>query len=112
MFTSAISFGVAMNKDAYNKLPADLRKLIDAESGGAGGLRMSEISWGDVPEVDKYLVDSKIETVRLAAADDKRMREIADAIIEDRIKEVDAKGLPGREFFTKAKALSAKYAAQ
>ena len=110
MFTSAISFGVAMNKDAYMKLPADLRAIIDYESTPARVAWMVETSWGKVPEVDKYLVDSKIDTVRLSAADDANMRKIADKIIDERIKEVEAKNLPAREFYTKAKALSAKYA--
>jgi len=111
MFTSAISFGVAMNKDSYNKLPADLRAIIDAEATVAGALRFSELSWGNVPEVEKYLYqDSKIQVARLSPQDDARIRQIADKIIEDRIKEVEGKGLPGRAFYDKAKAASAKYA--
>jgi TRAP-type C4-dicarboxylate transport system substrate-binding protein len=110
MFTAAISFGVTMNKDAYNKLPADLRAIIDHESTPARTVWMVETAWGPLPEVEKYLQDSKIETVRLAAQDDARMRQIADKIIEERIKEVEAKNLPAREFYTKAKAASAKYA--
>ena len=110
MFTSAISFGLAMNKAAYEKLPADLRAIIDYESTTARAVWMVESSWGNVPEVDKYLTDSKIATVRLSSADDANMRKIADKIIEERIKEVAAKGLPAKEFYDKAKALSAKYA--
>jgi TRAP-type C4-dicarboxylate transport system substrate-binding protein len=110
MFTSAISFGVAMNKAAYEKLPSDLRAIIDFESTRARAVWFVETSWGNVPEVDKYLVDSKIATVRLSSADDANMRKLADKIIEERIKEVAAKGLPAKEFYDKAKAASAKYA--
>lgn len=110
MFTAAISFGLAMNKDAYLKLPAELRAIMDYESTVARAVWMAESSWGNVPEVDKYLADSKIQTVKLGAGDDASMRKIADKIVEERIKEVAAKGLPAREFYAKAKELSAKYA--
>jgi TRAP-type C4-dicarboxylate transport system substrate-binding protein len=101
---------MTMNKDAYSKLPADLRAIIDYESTPARTVWMVETSWGPLPEVEKYLQDSKIDTVRLAPQDDARMRQIADKIIDERIKEVEAKNLPAREFYTKAKAASAKYA--
>src|SRR5258708_36954755 len=34
MYSYVSSFGVAMNPDAYKRLPADLRKLVDQPVGG------------------------------------------------------------------------------
>jgi TRAP-type C4-dicarboxylate transport system substrate-binding protein len=109
MFVSAISFGVAVNLETYKKLPADLRAIIDGSGGKDGAIRMATLSWDDFPEFTKYMADSKIETVALSAQDDAAMRKIAAKVIDDRIAQVEAKGLPGRALYTKAKQLSDKY---
>jgi TRAP-type C4-dicarboxylate transport system substrate-binding protein len=109
MFVSAISFGVAVNLETYKKLPADLRAIIDGSGGKDGAIRMATLSWDDFPEFTKYMADSKIETVALSAQDDAAMRKIAAKVIDDRIAQVEAKGLPGRALYTKAKRLSDKY---
>jgi TRAP-type C4-dicarboxylate transport system substrate-binding protein len=109
MFVSAISFGIDFNLDTYKKLPADLRAIIDGSSGKEGAIRMATLSWEDFPEFTKYMTDSKIETVALSQKDDAEMRKIADKVIEERVAQVEAKGLPGRALYTKAKQLSDKY---
>jgi TRAP-type C4-dicarboxylate transport system substrate-binding protein len=109
MFVSAISFGVDLNLETYKKLPADLRAIVDGASGKEGAIRMATLSWDDFPEFTKYMTDAKIETVALAAQDDTEMRKIADKIIDERIAQVEAKGLPGRALYTKLKQLSDKY---
>jgi TRAP-type C4-dicarboxylate transport system substrate-binding protein len=110
MFVSAISFGIAMNLESYNKLPADLRAIVDSVATKEGAARMATLSWDDFPEFTKYMADAKIETVALAPQDDAAMRKIADKVIEDRIVQTEAKGLPARALYAKLKELSEKYA--
>lgn len=110
MFVSAISFGVAINIDAYNKLPADLRAIVDGIANKEGAIRMATLSWDDFPEFTKYMTDAKIETVHLSAQDEVEMRKIADKVIQERIAQTEAKGMPARAFYAKLKELSDKYA--
>jgi TRAP-type transport system periplasmic protein len=109
---TSITFGLALNKQSRAKLPEDLRKLVDELGGKAEGVHMAELTWQDFPVFDKYMKDNPVERTRLDAAADKALRAAADAYIEDRVKELEKKGLPARAFYTKAKELAAKYAGE
>ena len=112
MFVSAISFGVAMNEASYRKLPADLRAIIDDVSGKAGAVRMATLSWGDFPVFLDYMKKADIAPVEISEAANAEMRSVAARVMEEKVAALEKKGLPGRDVYTRLKALSAKYAAE
>jgi hypothetical protein len=111
MFIAMISFGLAMNVKTYDKLPGDLKKIVDGWSTKAAAVDMAKLAWNDFPVFTKYYDGSNIGEVAIDAAADARMRVVADKIVADRIAVLEKKGLPARAVHAKMKALSAKYSA-
>ncbi len=109
MFIAMISFGLAMNQKSYDKLPGDLKKLIDGLATKKEAVRMASLSWQDFPRFSKYMAKSNITDVAVDPAADTALRKLADKIIEDRLVSLEKKGLPARRVYGKMKALSAKY---
>lgn len=109
MFVSVISFGLALNPKSYDRLPGDLKPLVDGLGTKQAGVDMATMTWSDFPFFLKYMKGTKIETVPMSAAADGEMRALADKVIGRRIAELEKKGLPAREVYGKMKALSAKY---
>ncbi len=99
----------AMNKDAYDGLPDDLKAVIDANSGvetsGWAGRAMDE---GD--DVGKQVViDNGNTVVTMDDATTAQLRAIGDQLTQAWIEEVTAKGLDGAAMVADAQALVAKY---
>ena len=112
MFVSVISFGLAMNPKAYDKLPNDLKPLVDAMGTKEAGVAMATYAWGgDPPPFTKYMSGLKLNRVALPAAADKEMRALGEKIMGQRIAALEKKGLPARKVYDELKALSAKYSA-
>ena len=111
MFIAMISFGLAMNVKTYDKLPGDLKKIVDGWSTKAAAVDMAKLAWNDFPVFTKYYDGSNIGEVAIDPAADARMRVVADKIVADRIAVLEKKGLPARAVHAKMKALSAKYSA-
>jgi TRAP-type C4-dicarboxylate transport system substrate-binding protein len=109
MYSYVSSFGVAMNPAFYNRLPADLKKIVDDSMKGVE----REVSEGwdalDVPG-KKLIVEGGAEIIKLSAAEDKRFRATGEQVTEAKLKELEGKGLPARAVFAMMKALSEKHA--
>ena len=60
----------------------------------------------------KYAIDSGIEIIGLTDAERARFADAAQPVVDKRLAETEAKGLPAREFFARVKALAAEYLAQ
>jgi TRAP-type C4-dicarboxylate transport system substrate-binding protein len=104
------TFAVAMNKAAYDKLPPDLKKVIDANSGietaATFGRVMDE---GD--KVGLSLAEKAGNSiVNLDAAETGRWQRTAAGVRAVWYKEVESKGIDGRKLVTEAEAAIAKYA--
>ena len=109
LYTATFLF--AMNKDSYNNLPDDLKKVIDDNSGmklaewfgqamddgDARGLEIAKKAGNTIVTVDE--------------AETKRWHDVADKVSADWIKEMDDKGLDGTGLVKDAKELIAKYSA-
>jgi len=108
MYSYVASFGLAMNPDFYNKLPADLKKLVDGSVVG----KEKEVGEGwdsiDGPG-KKLLVDGGAEAIKLSAAENAKFRSIGADLSERHVKELEAKGLPARAAYTMMRALSEKH---
>lgn len=110
MFVSVISFGLVMNPKSYDRLPADLQKLIDELGTKESAVAMARMSWSDFPAFTKYMGKLKLDTVSLSAAADKEMRAAAAKVMDRRIAAMEKKGLPARKVYAEMKALAAIYA--
>lgn len=111
MLTSVISFGLAMNKQAYNARTPEERKIFDSWGGKDGAVRMIKTTWDDFPEFTDYMKSVGIQTGRLTADADREVRKLADDYIARSVAELDAKGQPAKAAWERIKALSARYAA-
>ena len=103
------TFAVAMNKASYNKLPADLKKVIDANSGMAAasmfGRAMDE---GD--KVGLALAQKAGNNiVTLDPAETQRWMRAANGTRGLWFKEVASQGIDGPKLAAEAEALVAKY---
>lgn len=109
MYSYVSSFGVAMNPDFYNRLPPDLRKLVDQSVVGVE----KEVGegWDALDAIGKkLLIEGGDEPIRLAAAEDAKFRKIGEQVVEAKLKELEEKKLPARQVYQMMKTLSEKNA--
>lgn len=103
------TFAVAMNKNAYAKLPADLKKVIDANSGDvAAALFGRAMDKGDALGLS-LAQKAGNNIIQLDAAETARWQKAAAGTREFWLKEVAAKGIDGAKLAAEAAALIAKY---
>ena len=99
----------AMNKDAYESLPDDLKAVIDANSGietsAWAGRAMDE---GDKVG-EKIVADNGNTIYTMDEATTAELRAIGDKLTQAWIEEMTSKGLDGAAMVADAKALVAKY---
>jgi TRAP-type C4-dicarboxylate transport system substrate-binding protein len=108
MYSYVSSFGLAMNPEFYNKLPADLKKLFDASVKGVE----KEVGegWDALDAVGKkLLMDGGMQPIQLSKEEDAKFRKIGAQVHEAKLKELEGKGLPARAVHAKMKELSAKH---
>ena len=92
-----LPFFVAMNKDKYNSLPADIKKIIDDNSGEAmAAMTGKAMDNGDIP-AKKIAQDRGDFIYSLPKEEFEKWRKITVAVGDDWVKEMKAKGLPGEE---------------
>ncbi|OPY81769.1 MAG: Monocarboxylate 2-oxoacid-binding periplasmic protein precursor [Syntrophorhabdus sp. PtaU1.Bin153] len=104
-----VSFAVVMNKDKWNSLPSDVKKVID-------NLRREQAEW-----TGKYVDDHVKEALawskqkynhqllELPAGEKAQIPGLVKPMIDDYIKRVTAAGLPGDRIVKDAYALKVKY---
>ncbi len=106
-----VSFFIfAMNQAKYDSLPDDLKKVIDANSGMEAskwaGRVMDE---GDVPGLEAAKKRGNT-IVELDAAETARWVEASQPVVDGWIKEMDGKGLNGKQLVEDVRTLVEKYA--
>lgn len=112
MFIAMISFGLTMNPKSYDRLPGDLKQVVDGWATKKEAVRMAALSWQDFPRFTGYMKKAAVNDVAIDPAADRALRALADKVVEDRLVVLEKKGLPAREVYGKMKALSAKYSNQ
>ena len=104
------TFAVAMNKGAYDKLPADLKKVIDANS----GIETAALFGRAMDEGDKVGLSLAQKAgnriIMLDAVETQTWRRTAAAVRGIWYKEVAAKGVDGPKLAAEAEALIEKHA--
>jgi TRAP-type C4-dicarboxylate transport system substrate-binding protein len=98
-------FILAMNSDAYKGLPDELKQVIIANSGAGTSAWLGEVLDGSRTSAIKSADgEGGAQAEELA-----RWQRRAQSTIENRIKELDQRGLSGRELVESACALLAEY---
>lgn len=104
-------FLFAMNEQKYNALPADLKKVIDNNSGLATSAWAGEVGFDAVVEpYKKAAKDAGGKMVYLSPAEYQRWVKATDSVDDDWIKEATAKGADGKKLLDDARALVGQYA--
>lgn len=104
------TFVVAMNQNSYNKLPADLKKVIDANTGIEVAGKLGKV----MDEADKLGLSLTQKAgnniITLDAVETARWQRAANGVRAVWFKEVGDKGLDGPKLAAEAEALIVKYA--
>lgn len=103
-----LSFLVTMNKDVYNKMPADLQKVLDDNSGTEWSQRAAKV-FDDLDVKGRAQAienGDKIYTVE-GGINNPDWKPVIDQAVEDYLSELEAKGLPARKVYARANELAA-----
>lgn len=107
LYTQTFVFG--MNKDAYDRLPDDLKAIIDANSGVETAAFFGRVmEEGDAIGL-KIAQDRKNSIVQLDEAETQRWMDAATPIIDAWIEEMNGKGLNAANLVSEARDLIAKH---
>jgi len=100
-----LTFVLAMNKDRYDGLPADLQQVIDDNS----GLEFSIFAGGTMAEADgpsrQIAVDRGNSIVTVSGADLEAWHAVAAPVIAAWVADMDSKGIDGQALLDEARAL-------
>jgi TRAP-type C4-dicarboxylate transport system substrate-binding protein len=109
MYSYVASFGIGMNPEFHGRLPADLKKLV-AESMKGVEKEVGE-GWDALDSIGKKLiVDGGAQVIKLSKDEDAKFRKIGAQVTEAKLKELEGKGLPGREVHKLMRSLAEKHA--
>jgi len=97
---ASATFAMVMNPAKYNSLPADLRAIIDKETGVAGGMSFAA-AYQAQEKFARELETSKkgLQVITLPPADVAKMKELSKPIIDKAIADLESQGKPAKEFF-------------
>lgn len=103
-------FVFAMNKPRYDALPADLRKVIDDNSGAAAARELGRVmDAGDLPAIEAAKARNNA-IITLDAAETKRWQDAAQKVVEAWIAETAKRGFDGKALVEDLRALVAQHA--
>jgi TRAP-type C4-dicarboxylate transport system substrate-binding protein len=108
LYTTA--FVVAMNKTKYDGLPADLKKIIDQNSGIDVSAALGRAQQaGDAPARKVSTEERKNTLITIAGADVDAFRKAADLVDDDWMKDMDKRGFNGKQLLDCARGLIQKH---
>ena len=96
---NAASFFFVMNPGSYEKLPPDLRALIDQTTGPAGAERMGKLLDDAEVEGRAYMTAKGVQIIPFSAATQAEMQAAVKPIVDDTIGKLEAKGQPARAIY-------------
>jgi TRAP-type transport system periplasmic protein len=109
MYSYVSSFGVAMNPDFWNRLPADLQVIVTKSMTGVEKEVGEAWDGLDVPG-KKAIMDGGGEAIRLSPEENARFRKIGAEVAEARVKDLESKGMPARAIYDRMKSLAQEHA--
>ena len=105
---TAATFALVMNADKYNKLPADLRKLIDDTTGAAAAKRVGALYDAADAHGKEYMLKGGVKVTNVAPAAFDEFKKLAAPITGEAIKKLEAEGVPAKEIHDRLVELTAK----
>jgi TRAP-type C4-dicarboxylate transport system substrate-binding protein len=100
---------ILMNKDKYNSLPADLKAVIDKNSGRAL-VELAGKSWDKATdEARAKVIAAKQEVVILSQSEIDKMKKASEGVEKAWIKEMSEKGIDGAKLLAGAREITSKY---
>jgi TRAP-type C4-dicarboxylate transport system substrate-binding protein len=103
------TFVLAMNKPKYDSLPADLKKVLDANSGQVAA-SMAGTMWDNEGATVADMVKQRGNTITtLTPQETARWRKATEPVIEAWRKQMKDRGMDGAKLLETARALLAKY---
>lgn len=103
------TFAFSMNRASYEKLPPDLKKVIDANSGIETAALFGK-AMDDGDKVGREIAEkARNNIVALDAAETQRWRRTAATVETDWVNEMKGKNIDGAKLLSEARALIAKY---
>ena len=104
-FIATSAFVFAMNPAKYDSLPADLKKVIDANSGAEASAWAGKV-WDSVTAPARDLAVARKNTFyTVPAAEVAQWQKASEGVVAEWVKEVSARGLDGNKLIGEAKAL-------
>jgi TRAP-type C4-dicarboxylate transport system substrate-binding protein len=88
---------VVMNKRKWDSLPADVKKVINENSGLSFSLACGETYDAVEQPLKKRCLSKGMKVVELPPADINKLKALADPLRKEWVKEITAKGLPGKD---------------
>jgi len=104
-----VTFALVMNPSVYDKMPPDLKKVIDETSGLAGAHQMSDDFISDDHVQRQRLAKQGIQFLHFSDASKTKFKAVAAKIKEDAVARLEAKGIHARAFLAKLEASIAKH---
>ena len=106
------TFWVLMNKNKYNALPDDLKKLMDDMSGAAAMGKVSAMTDQVEIEIKNRLDKQGIVRTPLSPTEKVKWEELSKEVQDKWVVDATAKGYPAKEALAKLKELIVKHADQ
>ena len=108
------AIAIAMNLDKWNSLPPDVQKGIMSVSGAHGSAFAGRTAWGPHLQPEVYAraekAGKKFEKISLDKGELEKWKNVAGKpILDEWVKRMEKKGLPGREVLNKALKLADQY---
>ena len=104
------TFVMAMNRAKYNSLPADLKKVIDANSGIETSGWLGKTQEGNDTPVRKAVADKNPASIyTFTQADTEAFRKASAQVDDEWVKEISGKGFDGKALLQSAKDLIKKH---
>ncbi|MBI5720352.1 MAG: TRAP transporter substrate-binding protein [Burkholderiales bacterium] len=102
-------FVFAMNQAKYDGLPADLKKVIDDNSGAALSRQIGKIWDESQAPGRKAAADRGNTIITLSAAETDKWIKASAPIYDEWVADMDKRGLPGKQMLQDARELLTKY---
>jgi len=103
------TFVMAMNKNKYNALPPDLKKIIDANSGLATSGWLGKVQQGGDPAGRKSASDRGNNIFTVSSNDAQEFRRRSRQIEVEWVEDMNKRGFDGRKLLETARALIEKH---
>jgi TRAP-type C4-dicarboxylate transport system substrate-binding protein len=103
------TFILAMNKAKYESLPADLKEVIDKNSGLAAATMAGKV-WDEQAVVVSEMVKTRGNTIITLSEEEKaRWREATEPVVQNWLKTIKDRGYDGQKLLDEARAMIQKH---